>query len=154
MWSALQNSSICLKMGAPYVCSLFWPKGTVETLLLLVIAWKLPLLLTFARGFMKRGQFSGIRPFAPKRSHRVFLTCLAQMEEWRPLSFSETHGNFNSYSPLREDSRNVASSSRSIHLRQNGAAVCFSCPFWPKGRLGTLLFIGIGWKLPLLLIFA
>ena len=60
MWLVLQNRSICIKREPPCVRGLFWPKGRTRTLLFPVIAWKLPLLLTFARGSKNCPQNSSI----------------------------------------------------------------------------------------------
>ena len=99
MWLVLQNRSICIKREPPCVRGLFWPKGRTRTLLFPVIAWKLPLLLTFARGSKNCPQNSSI--------------CL-----------------------------------------KTGTPYVYSLFFWPKGTMGTLLFLVIAWKLPLLLTFA
>ena len=97
----------------------------METLLHLGNAWKEPPFHILPWGFKKCGFFFKIRPFASKRNHRVFLHCFDQKEGWRLFSISELRGNFLSCSVFHEDSRNAVSSLKFIHLRQNGASVCF-----------------------------
>ena len=133
MWLVHQNPSIGVESVPPRASYDFLSKGGMNSIHSLRIAWKPPPLLCFSWGFKKCGGFIEIHPLASKRGHRVFLACFCKREEWRLFTVSEMHGNILPSEVLREDSRNVVSSSKFIHLHQKGATVCF----WPvcvKGR--------------------